>query len=200
MSEDVLAALEPIASERPEGLTQADLRTYWASLGLPEDGYPVFEDVFRAAVDEESGAELYFRPGGWVVKASGAAVKSAVTMGLLTVALAASHATGIPMIVLPTILPMLVDLERVRLSKSEEYILAQLTLTDAGRQGSPDELYAKLPESARDQIAPAAFRDFLEKCRQAGLADVGKPAAAAGAEPTYVLRAPGSERFRVTFI
>ena len=200
MSEDLMTSLSLLAEQNPEGLTQADLRAFWESLDLPDAGYQRFEDAFRAVVDEGTTATLYFRPGGWVVKASGSVAKGAVTMALLTVALAASHATGIPLIVLPTILPMLIDLEKVRLTKGEEYILAQLTFTDAAREGAPDELYDRLPEAVKNDIGPGAFRDFLEKCRQAGLADRSDGPPGTGPDPQYSLRAPGSERFRVSFV
>jgi hypothetical protein len=200
MQEDVQSQIDQSLPAGGE-ISQSALRAFWDSIGLQaeDSGYLVFEDAFLVQVRTSEPETLYFRPGGWIAKASGPAIKTAVVSALLALALAGSQATGIPVLVIPAVVPLLFDLEKVRLTRSEEHILAELTLRSDVRASTAEALYNTLPDSVKEQMAPLAFRDFLEKCRVAGLADLQEEPLSLVQESRYVLRPPGSERFRVTF-
>jgi hypothetical protein len=82
---------------------------------------------------------------------------------------------------------------QVRLSRSQELILAELQPTPEARPGglTAEELYAKLTERTRNQLSWLDFVDFLDQIRRAGLAD---PAAGG----RLVLRAPDNARLRLS--
>jgi hypothetical protein len=201
MAEDVNARIDQLAESGDE-FSQETLREFWNSLGLEseESGYLVFEDAFLVQVTVDRPEALNFSPGGWVAKGTGPLVKTAIISALLAIALTASHATGMSVLIIPAIIPLVFDLEKVRLTRSEEEILIELTMKQEVRAMSADVLYAGLPASFQDQITRLAFRDFLEKCRTAGLADVKVEPISVVGEPKYELRPPGSEHFRVTVL
>jgi hypothetical protein len=95
-----------------------------------------FEEVFLQTAAPDHRRELEFSPGGWKIKLSEASIKTGLTATLLTTALVTSGAAGIPALVIPAVLPMFFDVEKVRLTKSEEGILAQLTMRDVARTGT----------------------------------------------------------------
>jgi hypothetical protein len=201
MAEDVAARID-LLTKNSEEVSQQALQKFWESLGLAseESGYFAFEDAFLIQVSADRPEELNFSPGGWVAKVTGPLAKTAIISALLAIALAASHAIDISALVIPAIAPLLFDLEKVRLTRSEEQILIELTLKQDARTMTVEELYAALPASIQDQVAPLAFQDFLEKCRTAGLADVTQQPASVVNEPKYQLRPPGAEHFRITIV
>jgi hypothetical protein len=201
---------DPDASADPDALVATTaasgevsddaLRVLWSAIGVSDDelDYVAFEDAFLAQVQEGETTSLAFRPGGWVVKASSTLVKTALTTALLAVGLVSIGAAGIPLLVLPAVLPLIVDVDRVQLSAGEHHLLATLTLTDEARHGTAEVLYGRLPEALQEQVNEMAFRDFLEKCQRAGLADTTRPAD--GGATTFALHAADQSKFRVTFI
>jgi len=82
---------------------------------------------------------------------------------------------------------------QVRLTRSQELVLAELQLTPEARSGglTAEELYAKLPYQIRNQLSWLDFVDFLDQVRRAGLAD---PVA----DDRLILRAPDNARLRIT--
>jgi hypothetical protein len=79
----------------------------------------------------------------------------------------------LPALVLPAVLPLLVDIDRVELSASEEHLLANLRLRpDVVKQAhSPEGLYAELPDELREQVSLLDFLDFVQRLVAAGEAD-----------------------------
>jgi hypothetical protein len=175
---------------------------FWESLppGSNVTAFLLFEEIFLAQFPADHQKTLNFSPGGWVVKATAAGIRTAILTALLTLALNAAEAKDINLLVLPAILPIVFDLEKVRLSRSDSHILAELTMNGAVRGKTTEELYSLLPQSIRDEVAPLAFHNFLENCERSGNAtEESRPLTALG-ESRYELRPPGSECFHVTFL
>jgi hypothetical protein len=182
-----------------ETLNREQLRNIWQALtdrpnlGDADLDYEAFESTFLEALAPSEKTILEFKPGGWTVKISEGVLRSTVSAALLSGVLYATGFTGLPLLVLPTVLPFLVDIEKIRLSKGEKEILFQLVLREEARAKSARELYDVLPQNIRDEISFLDFQEFLEKCRRAGFADevdYGK----------YSLRAGKQAIFRVTFL
>jgi hypothetical protein len=182
-----------------EALNRDQLQRIWQALtdGPSPEGtdldYETFESTFLEALAPSEKTILEFKPGGWTVKISEGVLRSTVSAALLSGVLYATGFTGLPLLVLPAVLPFLVDIEKVRLSKGEKEILFQLVLREEARAKSAQELYDGLPQNIRDEISFLDFQEFLEKCQRAGFADgvdYGK----------YSLRAGKQAIFRITFL
>jgi hypothetical protein len=197
--EDYLqASLTASAADRA-AVTADDLAALWAQMfpgqdGATRTGLRTFQTAFRAAVVDADGEEaLNLRSGGWAIDLRGGLVRSALATAFIAGVLAASGVTGLLPLVAPAVLPLLFDIHQVRLSPSQELILAELQLTPEARSGglSADQLYAKLTEQTRNQLSRLDFADFLDQVRRAGLTD---PAA----DSRLVLRAPDNARLRLS--
>jgi hypothetical protein len=190
--------LDDVAPD-PTHVNATDLEALWNELFPESDnatrvGWRAFERTFAGAVSEESGDDtLYLRPGGWTVDASGTAVKASLATALLTGVLLASGLTGLTPLVAPAVLPLLFDIRRVRLTRSQDAVLAELRMSEQARHGglTEEQLYSQLPTRIRDQLSWLDFVDFLDQVRRAGLSDTGP-------DGRVVLRSPGRARFRLT--
>lgn len=193
--------LAPVETKEAE-FSRAQLADVWAQICPPEaagDAYfSTFEEAFLQTAAPDRHRSLAFGPGGWTVKVSEASIKTGLTTALLTTALVASGSAGIPALVIPAVLPLFFDVEKVRLSKSEEGLLAQLTLREDARSGTADELYARLPDDVREDLSKREFTDFLEKCRRAGLADESESGSIVNPDAKFTLR--DQAKFRVTIV
>ena len=179
--------------------SRGEFRAIWEQLfdrDFPESdiGYEKSEETFLCAVAPEgSGAELQFRPGGWVINVSEGLLKGGISAAILAGILAMAGFPALPALVLPATLPLLFDLERVRLTKKERTILASLTLREEVRseRHSAKSLYEMLPHDVRNQLSELDFADLLEKCRKAGVADVHD-------DETMSVRPADQPRLRIT--
>jgi hypothetical protein len=137
--------------------------------------------------------ELAFEPGGWKVNVAAATIQAAISAGMIWGVLTALHiAAPIPAVLVSAIIPRLFSIERVRLKRTEQEIIASLALREEARRGTAEELYAKLPQELRDELNFLDFRELLEKVVDAGRAD-------RAGEKEFVLHPPGKGRFRVKF-
>jgi hypothetical protein len=117
---------------------------------------------------------LEVRPGGWVVDTTSSLARAAVTAALMTAVMYAGGFDQIPAYVLPAVLPLVVDLDRVRLSRADRRLLAVLRAnagTAAGHPVNTDVLYNRLPVSVRQEISTLDFADFMDRLIAAGEAD-----------------------------
>lgn len=197
--EDYLQASLTAAAADPAAVSADDLAAVWAQMfpgqdGATRTGLRTFQTAFRAAVADAEGEEaLNLRSGGWAIDLRGGLIRTALATAFIAGALAASGVTGLLPLVAPAVLPLLFDVRQVRLSRSQEVILAELQLTPEARSGglTDKELYARLTEQTRNQLSWLDFVDFLDQVRRAGLAE---PAA----DGRLVLRAPDNARLRLS--
>ena len=179
-------------------LTSDDLEKLWSELTLDSyrarRGLELFLDSIRTAADQAPDqADLQFRPGGWQVNLSRGAVQTVVATALVAGLLVVFGAAQIPAAVATAVVPLLFDVERIRLTPGQEYLLAELVAHREALDGSmtPRELYEKLPPDTRAQLPFMEFADFLRTCYEAGLADVAESG-------TVQLRPGDRARFRIT--
>lgn len=182
--------------------TSQDLANIWDSLVPGDDpmSFAFVEDSFLHELAEEDEEPLRFR-GGWTIKVKANLLRTAILTALITGALIHSQTPEIPAIVIPAVVPLLFEMERVRLKRSEELILLELAYKPEAKDKTAAELYALLPEKIRKDLSELDFADFLDSCRSAGLIDEkGKlPGALVSAEDRFTMRPLGNARFHIEF-
>ncbi len=133
---------------------------------------------------------LEVRPGGWVVDTTNSLARAAVTTAVMTAVLYAGGFDQIPAYILPAVLPLVVDLDRVKLSRSDRKLLALLRInagTAAGQQVNSDDLYNRIPDNVRQDVSPLDFADFVDRLIAAGEADdVGADDVVLRDEPRWI--------------
>lgn len=154
--EDLLGLVSAMTGLRGDDLQQAAMTA---------------DDVLVATFDDAT--TLHARPGGWAISLSDAVAKSAIATAITAGVLAVVGLDQLPALVLPAVLPLLVDLEHVELSPGDEHLLATLRLrgdvVDHAR--TPRALYKRLPKNLQSQIAMTDFLDFVERLIDTGQAD-----------------------------
>lgn len=131
------------------------------------------EDVLLEAVADDGNA-FHMRPGGWRVNLAGGAVKTLLVTVILAAALFFNGADDIPLELLPVVVPLLVDVERVCLSRVDEELLIPLRVASVGVTGMAlrhEALYNRLDPAVREQLNYGDFVDFCERLVRAGYAD-----------------------------
>lgn len=157
----------------PDGMEQM-MTSIEQDFQIPKEFCQIAEEVFFTAIQSNPGSEeLHMLPkGGWQIKISDQALKTALTMTFLSVALGGLGFTMLPGYVLPAVLPLLFDIEKVRLSRKENELLIELTRWESVHQTpqNPKNLYALLSKENQIQIPYLDFLDFLDKLEKAGFA------------------------------
>ena len=149
------------------------------------------EDVLLASVLGDDAA-FHLRPGGWRVNVAGTAVKALLTGALLGAALFHYGATDIPAELLPAVIPLVVDVNRVRLSRRERELLVPLRIASAGlgeMAVSPHVLYNRLEPSVRAELTFGDFADFCDRLIAAGHLDdagLGDVRTRPGGRPAWI--------------
>ncbi len=149
--------------------------SFLASFGIDPDSdlADLCEDIVVATVAGDDAA-FHMRPGGWRVSVAGTAVKALLTAALLGAALFHNGATDIPAELLPAVIPLVVDVNRVRLSRRDRELLAPLRIAsaDLGTTAvSPHVLYNRLEPSVRAELNFGDFADFCDRLIAAGQLD-----------------------------
>ena len=131
------------------------------------------EDAFLDAVSDGEDV-FHMRPGGWRINLSGGATKAVLVAVLLAAALFFSGADDIPLELLPAVIPLLVDVERARLSRQDQELLIPLHIASNGVTDIAlrhEGLYNRLDPAVREQLNYGDFVAFCERLIQAGYAD-----------------------------
>lgn len=131
------------------------------------------EDVLLASVSGDDTA-FHMRPGGWRVNVAASAVKAILTSAFLGAALFHSGAADIPAELLPVVVPLVVDVDRVRLNRRERELLVPLRIASAALTGvavSPQVLYNRLEPSVRAELNYGDFAAFCDRLIAAGHLD-----------------------------
>jgi hypothetical protein len=135
----------------------------FAEVGVPRDMTLAKEGVLDPAWG-----------GAWEWNLSEGATKTAVVGLLVAAALfAAGAGTGMAAAMIPTVVPFLFDVKRVRLEKTADNFLriigARADLHQ--RVDTPTELYESMPPEMKEQVSVAQFREFLDQAVNAGRAN-----------------------------
>jgi hypothetical protein len=163
-------------------VSEADVLRFWNS-NVPETESGFLDEEARSVFSSSflyysgnaySNQQLALEPGGWTVKVSNNVLKTSLVAASLAGILYLSEFDSIPGYVLPAVLPLLIDIEKIKLKKSEEYILAELRLNPEieNREMTAEAIYGMLDESLKSQIALPDFIDFLDKLHISGDATV----------------------------
>ena len=161
----------------PDELDQPALLSLLRNVtGIDADTHPfaVIAAEDALAANGRGTPVLEVRPGGWVVDTTSSLARTAVTAALMTAVMYAGGFDQIPAYVLPAVLPLLIDLDRVKLSRSDRKLLAVLRVNAGAAAGQPvntDVLYNRLPASVRQEISTLDFADFVDRLIAAGEAD-----------------------------
>ena len=171
---------ESVAALDSETLDKDGLAALFESVtGLVADEHPeamaACEDALRAQLDP-SDPELEAHLGSWIVNLKSSTAKFAVSTAIMSGVLVTGGFDQIPAYVLPAVLPLLVDVDRVKLNRGDRKLLLELRTASASSGGQPvdaDTLYSSLPPHLRAQISPIDFARFVDKLVDAGEADEG---------------------------
>lgn len=161
----------------PDELDEARLLALLhAVAGLDSETHPFAVGACEDALAAQGPAEpvLEIRPGGWVVHTTTSLARAALTSAVMTAVFYAGGFDQIPAYVLPAVLPLVIDVDQVRLSRGDRKLLALLRTNAAGAAGQPvnsDVLYNRLPAQVRQEVSPIDFADFVDKLVAAGEAD-----------------------------
>jgi len=165
---------------------------------LETSGWPHESLEVRFAIDSIireclSGKPAFeWNPGGWKVTVTDATTQGVVCSAMLWgILVACGVPTGLPAIIIPSVLSLFFKIEKVKLTFKEEDVALRLCYTSGFKEKTPEELYDSLDPSERLHLNYFDFLDVLEKLKQAGRAM---------AEKGYWKILPaGERRFRVEF-
>lgn len=173
------SSLEDIVAGAGDGeLTDDALRLLFSDVtGLDLDRWAgAWETVESAVLATRADLTgLHMRPGGWVVNLRASAVRAVLVAALLGGAMWPAGFDQLPGDVLPKVLPLLIDIRRSRLTRSEKRLLVDLRLSQTASQMAypwpVEALYGQLPDEARTRVSPVDFADFIDHLVQVGEAD-----------------------------
>lgn len=134
-----------------------------------EEGYDVYEETFSILANSGT-PKLALRSGGWTIKLSEGLLQTGVIVSFLSGVFYMAGIHAVPVFLLSSILQILLQIEKVRLTKSEENILLELTLQDevVDRLHKKDDLYRFLPAEIKERLSRNDFEDFFDKLLKAG--------------------------------
>lgn len=164
------------ALELPQTLSRAwVLDEFLARLGIAPDSElaGVCEDIIASLLFENDDT-FHMRPGGWRINVDGTTAKAVLATGLLAGALFVTGADHIPAELIPAVVPLLVDVERVRLGRRDRELLVPLRNASVGIEGmavSPHVLYNRLDPAVQAQLNYDDFVGFCEHLIEAGEMD-----------------------------
>lgn len=183
--------------EQSVSISTNDLLDFWKS-AIQGEGYAALEGerAFLNAFEQFAGirnADSELELGrGWVINLKAGVVKAALSGAYLAAILQMAGIEGVPVLVIPVIIPFLFEISQIKFSKKEEIFYAELKRTSTAHQywQSPNDLYALLDDDTRHSINRLDFIDFISKLSDAGLAD-------SSVDGRYLLRSQGKEVFRL---
>lgn len=139
-----------------------------------ENAKQVIERSFLYLTGHPNAAdELAFGETTWKIRISPNAIKAATSSALLIGLLHASGATGLAALVLPVVIPMLFDIETIRITVKDDMILTEMRLNKSLRDTplDPHRIYLKLSPEIRKSISFSEFVETLDKLCVTGHAE-----------------------------
>lgn len=169
------------------------LEQFLAPLGIEPDSdlADMFEDIVVGAAAAD-GSVFHMRGGAWRIDVARTVTRGLLAAALLGAVLAVNGASDIPEELYPAVLPLLVEVERVKLSRREKALVAPLRLASVGVEGialNPQVLFDRLDASVRAQLSLGDFEDLCERLIQAGYLDdagYGEVRARTQSGPTWI--------------
>jgi len=144
---------------------------------IDEDIKSIIEQSFLYLVGHPKDAEeLAFGESTWQVKLFPNIAKIATVTAILSGLLYSSgvvQLAGLAGMVLPAVLPLLIDIETIKLSVKDNYILTEMHRHKRliYEEFEPKEIYNKLDAEIKEQISFSEFLDILEVLNLTGHVD-----------------------------
>jgi hypothetical protein len=132
----------------------------------PDNPDRLIEVVVRL-LDEALDDPLALRIGGWKLNVPLRLFQSLVASAVLVVGVEKLGTDSIAVVVLAAVLPFLLEIDKVRISPSEQLVFTELASTLASPK-LPQELWAALPDDIRHELTYLEFVDLLDRLEQAG--------------------------------
>ena len=157
-------------------ISEENLDLYWKMLTFNDSTIEsnlskiIFFDEFER-YNIAHNSSFNFNTNGWVVYLKSGLIKSAIfapaLYGLLNYL---GITSDLPSIIVPTIIPLLFEIEQIKISKEEEEVLINLrSKVDDKKYYSEEELYYSLSNNIRKQISFLSFKNFVDKFYSGGL-------------------------------
>jgi len=152
-----------------------------------------FFEYFKNSLDKEKNDSFEFNTKGWKVKIAEGIAKSIINgasvYGLL-------HYLGVfdgmSTILVPLLIPILVDIENVKLSKSEEEVYLSLPINNFKNSYKTNrEWYEAIPTEIQKDFTWLNFVDLLDKLYDGGLAE--------REEKKFKIYSKDENKFRITY-
>lgn len=195
-----LFELSKISEKEIITISSSDLQQWWSEQFQGADDYisleggRAFQNAFLEFTDHKQQEEnLSFFKGGWTLKIKAGLAKAALSGAFMCSLFSMLPEFQVAASVLPGVIPFLFEIEKISLSKKEDYILAKLLVKDEVKKHlhSADELYNKLPKEIRRDFNRLDFIDFLDKLDMAGHIK---------RKTTGEYQLSGKKRFKLSFI
>ena len=153
-----------------------EMAAIWATLGV-EDQDLLDEFVYAVSSLTRSStgttdAALGFRLGSWKLDLATEGVRAGVLAAFVAGALAAQGIGAIGIGLATVVLPTVLSIEGIELTPGDQRLLLHLRLRPEVQQRfmTQDQLYDSLPPEIRNVVNPFDFADFVERLREAGMA------------------------------
>lgn len=163
-------------------LSEAVLLDFWNNISPDETAfafqhgrYIFIEGVKQFAVATEDQTLLYLKTKGWKITLKKNLVKNLLMVPALSGILHYLGYIQFPAVSLYALIPLLFEVENVKLTKKEEHIWLSLPVKSQTRQyKTAEQWYQNLPKEVKGQINELDFKDFIEKLVIAGFAKTDK--------------------------
>jgi hypothetical protein len=176
--------LQPILLQAGVTLTDVgvdELRRIWITVGGDPQRFDDFADAVARACSAATqdapteAEELGLRLGRWRIDLTREGIRTALLSAVVAGLLVDRGLTEVSIALVTAVLPSVLNIERIQLSKGDQRLLIDLRAKPALRTGfaTEDELYRSLPADTRDKVNRYDFADFIQRLREAGLIDEG---------------------------
>ena len=164
------------------------------NLLVDEDTRSVIEQSFLRLNDCPQDAEaLAFGDTSWHIKIAPNLVKSTVVASVMIGLLHMTGASQLSALVLPAVLPLLIDIETIRLSVKDDLILSEMRRHDQlqDKEFWPQEIYDQLSPTTQEQFSFLEFVEVLDTLSLTGNVDRD--------QDTGLFQLNDKQKLRVTF-
>lgn len=179
MNEETLGQVLDAAGVGGEHIGAEEVEAMWSTLGVDDED---LSDEFLYAVASLSrspggttDAALGFRLGRWKLDLAKEGIRGGLLSAFVAAALAADGLgpTDIGIGLVTIVLPSVLSLERIELRPYDKQLQLHLRLRPEVQQRfmTEDQLYDSLPAEARDVVNRFDFAEFVERLREAGMAE-----------------------------
>lgn len=156
-------------------ISQEELFELWSSISsvdlFNQFSFTDFETIFQLDIENEPN-NLQFNPTGWEIKLKQGIVRASILAIIETMVLKAMNQSDIPLTILLLIVPLLFDVNEIKLDDNEKAIYLDLSKNPKifTHTYTPIKLYENhLSKKIKKDLNKLDFLSFLEKLKKIGL-------------------------------